>query len=83
MMWCTTLPASRHLSMAFSSISNRSFRISFGLTQATESFTFVNIDAEPVPSLLRGFSAPVVLNIDYTDDQLLHLLAHDSDAFNP
>ena len=55
---------------------------SFVLTQATESFTFVNIDAEPVPSLLRGFSAPVVLNIDYTDDQLLHLLAHDSDAFN-
>ncbi len=55
---------------------------SFVLTQETESFTFVNIDAEPVPSLLRGFSAPVVLNIDYTDDQLLHLLAHDSDAFN-
>ena len=55
---------------------------SFVLTQATESFTFVNIDAEPVPSILRGFSAPVVLDVDYTDDQLLHLLAHDSDAFN-
>ena len=55
---------------------------SFVLTQETESFTFVNIDAEPVPSLLRGFSAPVVLDIDHTDDQLLHLLAHDSDPFN-
>ncbi|WP_310567325.1 aminopeptidase N [Hydrogenophaga sp.] len=55
---------------------------SFVLTQESERFTFVNIDAEPVPSLLRGFSAPVVLDIDYTDDQLLHLLAHDSDPFN-
>lgn len=55
---------------------------SFVLTQETESFTFVNIDAEPVPSILRGFSAPVVLDIDHSDAQLLHLLAHDSDPFN-
>ena len=52
------------------------------LTQPTESFTFVNIDAEPVPSILRGFTAPVVLAFDYSNTQLLHLLAHDSDAFN-
>jgi len=52
------------------------------LTQPTESFTFVNIDAEPVPSILRGFTAPVVLAFDYSNAQLLHLLAHDSDAFN-
>ncbi len=52
------------------------------LTQATESFTFTGITAEPVPSILRGFTAPVVLAFDYTDAQLLHLLAHDSDAFN-
>ncbi len=52
------------------------------LTQASESFTFVNIDAEPVPSILRGFTAPVVLAFDYSNAQLLHLLAHDSDAFN-
>jgi aminopeptidase N len=55
---------------------------SFVLTQETESFTFVNIDAEPVPSILRGFSAPVVLEADFSDAQLLHLLAHDSDPFN-
>jgi aminopeptidase N len=54
----------------------------FVLTQASESFTFVNLDAEPVPSILRGFSAPVVLDADYTDTQLLSLLAHDTDAFN-
>ncbi len=52
------------------------------LTQTSESFTFVNIDAEPVPSILRGFTAPVVLEFDYSNAQLLHLLAHDSDAFN-
>jgi aminopeptidase N len=54
----------------------------FVLTQASEVLHFVNIDAEPVPSLLRGFSAPVVLAFDYSDAQLLHLLAHDSDPFN-
>ncbi|MBA4262393.1 MAG: aminopeptidase N [Comamonadaceae bacterium] len=54
----------------------------FVLTQASERFTFVNIDAEPVPSILRGFSAPVVLDVDHSDAQLLSLLAHDTDAFN-
>ncbi len=44
--------------------------------------TFVNVDNAPVPSLLRGFSAPVVLDCDYSDADLLTLLAHDSDAFN-
>ncbi|MBY0455461.1 MAG: DUF3458 domain-containing protein, partial [Burkholderiaceae bacterium] len=52
------------------------------LTDAAQTLTFVNVDSAPVPSLLRGFSAPVVLDVDYTDDELLTLLAHDSDAFN-
>ncbi len=52
------------------------------LTQATETFTFTGIAQEPVPSILRGFTAPVVLAFDYTDAQLLHLLEHDSDPFN-
>ncbi|MES2362732.1 MAG: aminopeptidase N [Pseudomonadota bacterium] len=52
------------------------------LTQTSETFTFTGIAAEPVPSILRGFTAPVVLEFDYTDAQLLHLLAHDSDPFN-
>ena len=54
----------------------------FVISQASETLTFTGVDAEPVPSLLRGFSAPVVLHHDYTDTQLLHLLAHDSDPFN-
>ncbi len=52
------------------------------LTQTAESFTFTGITEEPVPSILRGFTAPVVLDFDYPDAQLMHLLAHDSDPFN-
>ncbi|MRT31127.1 aminopeptidase N [Herbaspirillum sp. CAH-3] len=52
------------------------------LTKAKQSFTFTNVDAKPVPSLLRGFSAPVVLQYDYSDAELAFLMAHDSDAFN-
>ncbi len=54
----------------------------FVLTQASETLTFTGLTAEPVPSILRGFSAPVTLAFDYTDAQLLTLLAHDTDAFN-
>jgi aminopeptidase N len=50
--------------------------------QAQQTFTFVDIPAEPIPSLLRGYSAPVNLKWDASDAQLAFLLAHDSDAFN-
>jgi aminopeptidase N len=52
------------------------------LTQERETITFDNVGAEPVPSILRGFSAPVILDFDYSDAQLIALLAHDSDPFN-
>ncbi len=52
------------------------------LTDAKHSFTFTGIDQRPVPSLLRDFSAPVILDYDYRDDELAFLLAHDSDPFN-
>ena len=35
-----------------------------------------------MPSLLRGFSAPVILKYPYTEAELLHLMANDDDAFN-
>ncbi|OIP22570.1 MAG: aminopeptidase N [Comamonadaceae bacterium CG2_30_60_41] len=54
----------------------------FVMTQASESITFENVAEEPVPSILRGFSAPVILDFDYSDAQLLTLLANDPDAFN-
>ena len=52
------------------------------LHEAEQRFTFTGLDEAPVPSILRGFSAPVVLQFDYTREQLLALLAHDSDPFN-
>ena len=41
-----------------------------------------NIETPPVPSLFRGFSAPVKLDFDYKDEELALLMAHDSDPFN-
>ena len=54
----------------------------FVMTGSDESITFENVLEEPVPSILRGFSAPVLLDFEYSDAQLLTLLAHDPDAFN-
>jgi aminopeptidase N len=50
------------------------------LREASQTFRFAGVDAPPVPSLLRGFSAPVVVDFPYTDEALAFLAAHDSDA---
>jgi aminopeptidase N len=50
--------------------------------QATEIFVFTGINSKPVPSLLRGFSAPVKLFFDYSQHDLLFLMTSDSDGFN-
>lgn len=52
------------------------------VTKTKQVFRFTHVTEQPTPSILRNFSAPVELIIDYTDAQLAHLLAHDSDAFN-
>ena len=53
------------------------------LKQAEEKFEFnIKPGSRSVPSLLRRFSAPVILNYPYTEDDLVHLLAHDDDPFN-
>ena len=52
------------------------------LTRASQRFEFVDVRAPPVPSLLRGFSAPVRLEYAYSDEDLALLAAHDSDAVN-
>ncbi|MBD8473158.1 aminopeptidase N [Pseudomonas sp. CFBP 8770] len=52
------------------------------VTEAEQTFTFVDIAEQPLPSLLRGFSAPVKLIFPYTRDQLMFLMQHDSDGFN-
>lgn len=51
------------------------------LRARSESFRFVDIDAPPALSLLRGFSAPVELEVDRGDDELARLMAFDPDPF--
>jgi aminopeptidase N len=52
------------------------------LTEQEQTFEFTNIPERPLPSLLRGFSAPVSLEYDYSGDELAFLMAKDSDLFN-
>ncbi len=52
------------------------------VTEAEQTFTFQGIQAKPLPSLLRGFSAPVKLSFPYDRDQLMFQMQHDSDGFN-
>ncbi|HEY4093232.1 MAG TPA: aminopeptidase N [Luteibacter sp.] len=52
------------------------------LTGTEQTFVVEDIDAVPVPSLLRGFSAPVILECEYAPTELALLLRHDADGFN-
>ena len=50
---------------------------------ATNEFVLSGVDAKPVSSLLRNFSAPVRLEVvGQTDDDITFIMAHDTDAFN-
>jgi aminopeptidase N len=52
------------------------------LTETEQTFTFTGLASRPVPSILRGFSAPVVLVRDTSPEERAFLLAHDTDPFN-
>ena len=52
------------------------------LTQTEQTFVFERVQEKPVPSLLRGFSAPVKLHYDYSREDLMLLMSRDSDGFN-
>ncbi|WP_170753026.1 aminopeptidase N [Ruegeria lacuscaerulensis] len=52
------------------------------LTEASQSFTFTGLAAKPTASVLRDFSAPVILEQDQSNAERAFLLAHDTDAFN-
>ncbi|KAK9059299.1 hypothetical protein SSX86_021918 [Deinandra increscens subsp. villosa] len=52
------------------------------VTKGEEEFIFSDVPQKPIPSLLRGYSAPIRLQSDLTDSDLFFLLAHDSDEFN-
>lgn len=52
------------------------------LTESQQTFRFNQVAEKPVPSILRNFSAPVILNVEYSDEELAFLMANDSDPFN-
>jgi aminopeptidase N len=52
------------------------------LTEEQQAFSFRNVSDQPIPSLLRGFSAPVSLETDLSEQQLATLWACDTDPFN-
>ncbi|WP_371059214.1 aminopeptidase N [Rhodosalinus sp. 5P4] len=52
------------------------------MTETRQSFTFEGLAAKPVPSILRDFSAPVVLERVTSRSERAFLMAHDTDAFN-
>ncbi len=52
------------------------------LTEASQTIVFRNVASSPVPSLFRGFSAPVRLSIDLKPQELLFQLRADADPFN-
>ncbi|MFA7607744.1 MAG: aminopeptidase N [Rhodocyclaceae bacterium] len=52
------------------------------LNQTEQTFVFEDVPCAPVPSLLRGFSAPVILELDEDARTLGFRMSHDSDAFN-
>jgi aminopeptidase N len=52
------------------------------LTRAAETFVFTDVRERPVPSLNRGFSAPIKLVANLSPDELRFLAAHDADPFN-
>ncbi len=52
------------------------------IRERKQSFVLEGVESPALPSLLRGFSAPVRLRSNLTDDDILHLMQHDSDSFN-
>jgi len=52
------------------------------LREAEQQFVFQDLEEEPVPSLFRGFSAPIRLEMQRSSADYALLMAHDDDAFN-
>ena len=52
------------------------------MNKSEQSFEFKGLSSHPIPSILRGFSAPVILERDTNTAERAFLLAHDTDPFN-
>jgi len=75
-------PEGRDLPLQLDGAATRKTTCVLELTQATQTFRFGDVPSSPVPSLARGFSAPVIVDYPYTDEELGFLARHDSDPFN-
>lgn len=52
------------------------------LTDEEHTWVFVGVKEQPIPSLARNFSAPIIVDYDYTPEELVFLSQCDNDAFN-
>jgi len=52
------------------------------LREESETFTFTSVSSDPVPSILRDFSAPMNLSLERSREDLAFLFAHDTDPFS-
>ncbi|WP_298297418.1 aminopeptidase N [uncultured Litoreibacter sp.] len=52
------------------------------VTDEVHKFRFTSLDAKPIPSINRGFSAPIILEREQSNAERAFLLAHDTDPFN-
>jgi aminopeptidase N len=75
------LLGSRGESIQLPNAKSKSSTVVVELDVPKKSVVFENIDQQPVPSLLRNFSAPVALDFEYSDENLKFLLSHDSDPY--
>ena len=64
------------------SLAGNAMEHTLSVMKQKESFDFINVESKPVASIGRGFSAPVKINVPYTNETLAFLFAHDTDEFN-
>lgn len=67
--------------LSFRHAEKTGYEATLELTKADQTFTLTDIASAPVPSLLRGFSAPVTITAALSDEERALLMAHDPDPF--
>ncbi len=66
----------------FEDSTNSVNEIVLNITDEHQTFHFQGVKDKPVVSMLRGFSAPVILEYNYSDKELAYLMRYDPDSFN-
>jgi aminopeptidase N len=69
------------LTLAGESVAGPTTRV-LEFSERSASYVFIGVSEAPLPSLLRNFSAPVIVEYEYGSEALAFLFAHDSDPFN-